>query len=125
MNVTRITVVKNVYVNSRVNNGVVVVDRNNFLRGDTKRMRIAKGQDPFRHPGAMGQRIMPRPPARDIKPIKETRLPRPGVRPKALPQRQMEKVAADTEAKGDSADAGKVRIRAGQDAAENAAKAVG
>ena len=92
VNVTRITVVKNVYVNSRVNNGVVVVNRNGFLRGDTKRMRIAQGQDPFRHPGAMGQRVMPRPPARDIKPIKETRLPRPGVKPKALPQRQMEKV---------------------------------
>ena len=92
VNVTRITVVKNVYVNSRVNNGVVVVNRNGFLRGDTKRMRIAQGQDPFRHPGAMGQRVMPRPPARDIKPIKDSRLPRPGVTPKALPPRQMEKV---------------------------------
>jgi hypothetical protein len=91
VNVTRVTVIKNVYVNSRVTNGVVAVDRNNFLRGDIKRMRIAKGQDPFRHPGAMGQRVMPRPPARDIKPIKDTRLPRPGVRPRALPPRQMQK----------------------------------
>lgn len=91
INVTRVTVVKNVYVNSRARNGVVVVNRNNFLRGDTKRMRIAKGQDPFRHPGAMGQRVMPRPPARDIKPTKDTRLPRPGVRPRALPPRHVEK----------------------------------
>jgi len=92
VNVTRVTVVNNVYVNSRVNNGVVVVNRNGFLMGDTKRMPISQGQDPFRHPGAMGQRAMPRPPARDIKPIKETRLPRPGVTPKALPPRQMEEV---------------------------------
>ncbi|MGC2425092.1 MAG: DUF6600 domain-containing protein [Nitrospirota bacterium] len=91
INVTRVTVIKNVYVNSRVSNGVVVINRNSFLRGDTKRMRISQNQDPFRHPGAMGQRIMPRPPARDIKPIKETRLPRPGVTPKALPPRQMQK----------------------------------
>jgi Family of unknown function (DUF6600)/FecR protein len=92
VNVTRVTVVNNVYVNSRVTNGVVAVDRNNFLRGDIRRVRIAKGENPFRHPGAMGLRPMPRPPARDIKPIKETRIPRPGVRPKALPPRQVENV---------------------------------
>jgi Family of unknown function (DUF6600)/FecR protein len=92
VNVTRVTVVRNVYVNSRVTNGVVAVDRNNFLRGDIRRVRIAKGENPFRHPGAMGQRVMPRPPARDIKPIKETRLPRPGIRPRALPPKHVEKV---------------------------------
>ncbi len=92
INVTRVTVIKNVYINSRVNNAVVVVNRHNFLRGRTTRVAIARRQNPFLHPGAMGARVMPGTPARAIKPIKATMDPRPGVKPKHLPPARIQKV---------------------------------
>ncbi len=92
LNVTRVTVIKNVYINSRVNNAVVVVNRNNFLRGHTTRMAISGRQNPFLHPGAMGARVMPGTPARHIKPIRATMDPRPGVKPKHLPPARIQKV---------------------------------
>ena len=44
--------ITNVYVNSRVNNGVVVVKRDNFLRGRIKQERIAPSRNPFQRGGA-------------------------------------------------------------------------
>ncbi|MHB8173474.1 MAG: DUF6600 domain-containing protein [Nitrospirota bacterium] len=92
INITHVTVIKNVYINSRVNNAVVVVNRHNFLRGDPRRVAISGRQNPFIHPGAMGARVMPGTPARAIKPIKASRFPRPGVRPKHLPPARIQKV---------------------------------
>ncbi len=92
LNITHVTVIKNVYINSRVNNAVVVVNRNNFLQGHTTRVVISGRQNPFLHRGAMGARVMPGTPARAIKPIRATMDPRPGVKPKHLPPARIQKV---------------------------------
>ena len=54
MNVYKTTTINitNVYVNSTVNNGVVVVKRDNFLRGRVKQARIAPARNPFQRGGA-------------------------------------------------------------------------
>ena len=88
--------VKNVYVNSRARNGVVVVRTDDFRRGRgyaKERIRIREDENPFVHRGRMRDvRLTGGAPVREIKPTKEMRLPRPDVRPssKALPPTRVE-----------------------------------
>ncbi len=79
--------VTTVYVNSRVTNGVVAVRKDNFLRGRIREERIAPARNPFDRPGSREVSIIGRPPVREIKPIRETRQPRPEVqiKPSSLP----------------------------------------
>jgi hypothetical protein len=85
--------VTNVYVNSRVNNGVVVVRKDNFLRGRIAHERVAPSRNPFAGRGAGASKIIGRPPVHEIKPIRETRQPRPEVEIKrvSLPPVRLEK----------------------------------
>jgi hypothetical protein len=85
--------VTNVYVNSRVNNGVVVVRKENFLRGRILHERIAPSRNPFQGGGAGGLKILGKPPVLEIKPIRETRLARPDVEIKrvSLPPARLER----------------------------------
>jgi len=79
--------VTNVYINSTVRHGVVGMDRDDFLKGRHKRVELKDTVNPFR-PGAGGRtRLIARPPVEELKPLEETRLPRPDVKPheKALP----------------------------------------
>jgi hypothetical protein len=76
---TKIVNVTNVYVNSRVNNGVLVVKRDNFLRGKIAHERIVPSGNPFEHGGSGGLKVIGRPPVKEIQPIRETRQPRPDV----------------------------------------------
>jgi len=69
--------VTNVYVNSRVNNGVLVVKRDNFLRGRIVHERIVPTRNPFERGGTGGLKVIGRPPVKEMKPIRETRQPRP------------------------------------------------
>jgi hypothetical protein len=71
--------ITNVYVNSTVNNGVVVVQRDNFLRGKIKQGRIAPTRNPFQRGVGGDMEVIGRPPVQEIKPIRETRQSRPDV----------------------------------------------
>ncbi|HEY5998439.1 MAG TPA: DUF6600 domain-containing protein, partial [bacterium] len=71
--------ITNVYVNSTVNNAVVVVKRDNFLRGMIKQGRIAPTRNMFQRGGGGDLRIIGRAPIPEIKPIRETRQPRPDI----------------------------------------------
>jgi len=89
---TRVINVTNVYINSRHRHGFVGVDRDRFLHGDYGHGRHAwKGDNPFTHRGAVGTRLIGRAPVDELKPIRETRVPRPNVRPegKALPPERL------------------------------------
>jgi hypothetical protein len=81
VNVHRTTVVNvtNVYINSRVTNGVVVVRKDNFLRGRIREVRIAPARNPFERRGGGEPQIIARPPVQEVRPIRETRQPRPEV----------------------------------------------
>lgn len=68
-----------IYVNSRVSNGVVTVKKDNFLHGRVKQARIASSRNPFAGGDAGGSQIIRRPPRLEIQPIRETRQPRSGV----------------------------------------------
>ena len=84
----KIVNVTNIYVNSTVKNGVVVVDRDRFVRGDHTRDRHVERRDnPFEHKGVGGTKLIGRPPVDEIKPTRETRRPNPKARPtpNALP----------------------------------------
>jgi hypothetical protein len=85
--------ITNIYVNSRVNNGVVVVRRDNFLRGMIRQERIAPSRNPFELMPGGDLKIIGRPPVQEIKPIRETRQPRPEVQIKrtSLPPVRIEK----------------------------------
>ena len=95
VNVTKKTTINvtNIYVNSRVTNGVVVVRKDNFLRGKIVHERIAPARNPFEGSGAGGVKIIGRPPVQEIKPIRETRQPRPDAEIKrvSLPPVRLEK----------------------------------
>lgn len=71
--------VTNVYVNARVNNGIVVVKRDNFLRGKIVHERIAPSRNPFEGRAGDGSKIIGRPPVQEIRPIQATRQPRPEI----------------------------------------------
>lgn len=94
MNVYNTTVINvtKVYVNSRVNNGVVVVRKDHFLRGKIREGRIAATRNPFEG-GAGGVKIIARPPVREIEPIRETRQSRPDseIKRKSLPPVRLER----------------------------------
>jgi len=85
--------VTNVYVNSRVNNGVVVVRKDNFLRGKIVHERITVSKNPFEKGGSGGVKILGKPPVQEIRPIRETRQSRPEVEIKrvSLPPVRLEK----------------------------------
>ena len=94
---TKVVNITNVYVNSKVNNGVVVVHRDNFMRGDTKRVAIRdKSENPFTSSDRGKFKIIGRPPVEELKPTRETRLPKPDVRPdrKSIPPERFEKPAS-------------------------------
>lgn len=100
VNITNKTVfnVTNVYVNSRVTNGVVAVRRDNFLRGRIVHERIAVSRNPFQtgeSGGSGGVKILARPPVQEIRPIRETRQPRPDVEIKriSLPPVRLERAS--------------------------------
>jgi hypothetical protein len=97
VNVTNVKVVNvtNVYVNARVTNSVVVVNRNNFLAGNIKRVPINQKDNPFLNRGALGTKLIARPPVQELKPARETRFPRPQARlsQKQLPPARLEKPA--------------------------------
>ncbi|MHB8894905.1 MAG: DUF6600 domain-containing protein [Candidatus Geothermincolia bacterium] len=97
VNITNKTVfnVTNVYVNSRVTNGVVAVRRDNFLRGKIVHERIAVSKNPFQTGGSGRVKILAKPPVQEIRPIRETRQARPDVEIKriALPPVKFEKAS--------------------------------
>jgi len=97
VNIVNKTVFKvtNVYVNSRVRNGVVAVRRDNFLRGRIVHERIAAAKHLFEGAGGGGAKILGRPPVREIRPIRETRHSRPDVEIKrhSLPPARLEKAS--------------------------------
>lgn len=97
VNISRTTTVNvtNVYVNSRVTNGVVAVRKDDFLRGRIRNERIVSARNPFEGGGAGGLKIIGRPPVREIRPIRETRQPRPEVEIKrtSLPPVRLEKAS--------------------------------
>lgn len=99
VNVYKTTTVNitNVYVNSRVNNGVVVVKRDNFLRGRVKQARITPSRNPFQQGGHGDLKIIGRPPLAEIKPIRETRQSRPDkqVSRTSLPPARLDKQSRD------------------------------
>jgi hypothetical protein len=76
--------VTNVYVNSRVSNGVVMVGRDNFLRGKVVREQFAALKNPFRGVGSGGVKIIGKSPVLEIRPLRETRQPRPDVEVKRM-----------------------------------------
>ena len=78
VNVSKVTTINitNVYINSRVNNGIVVVKRNNFLQGKIVHERVAASKNPFQG-GPSGVKILGKPPVQEIKPIRETKQSRP------------------------------------------------
>jgi len=77
---TKVIVNNNIYINSKVKHGIVVVNREHFLRGRTDRVRddrVIKDLDSrFRDHDRDRSRAFAAP-VRDIKPIRETRIPRP------------------------------------------------
>jgi hypothetical protein len=87
--------VTHVYINSRVNNGVVVVRRDNFLRGRITHERITPRQNPFQGGGAGGVKIIGRPPVLELKPLRETRQSRPEVasKPVSPPPARLERTS--------------------------------
>ncbi|HEY6000605.1 MAG TPA: FecR family protein [bacterium] len=89
--------ITNVYVNSTVNNGVVVVQRDNFLRGKIRQGRIAPARNPFQRGGGGDLRVIGRAPIPEIKPIRETRQPRPDIQitRTSLPPARLDKQARD------------------------------
>jgi hypothetical protein len=95
VNVQQTTVVNvtNVYVNSRVRNGVVAVRKDNFLRGKIRHERIAPKRNPFEGRGGGGLKAIGRPPVREVKPIRETRQPRSDgqLKRRTLPSARLEK----------------------------------
>jgi hypothetical protein len=97
VNVNRTTVVNvtNVYVNSRVNNGVVVVKKESFLSGRVAHGRITPAGNPFQGGGAGGVHVIGRPPVLEVKPVHETRRSRPEEEIKHLPHppAQLEKTS--------------------------------
>ncbi|HWR96827.1 MAG TPA: FecR family protein, partial [Candidatus Methanoperedens sp.] len=69
--------ITNVYINSRVNNGVVVVRRDDFLNGRIRHARLVPSRNPF-EPGSAGvAKILARPPVKEVPPIRATRQSRP------------------------------------------------
>ncbi len=94
---TRVVNVTNVYINSRVNNGIVIVHRDNFMRGDTRRISIRnKDENPFTGRDRGKFKIIGRPPVEELKPTREARLPKPDFRPdrRSLPPERFEKPAS-------------------------------
>ncbi len=89
---TGVVNVTNVYVNSRVTNAVVAVNRNNFVMGKTTRLTVQRSSNPFITKGALGARVMGAPPIKELRPVRETRVPRPDVRlsGKARPPRLLQ-----------------------------------
>ncbi|MBI5015918.1 MAG: FecR domain-containing protein [Deltaproteobacteria bacterium] len=89
---TRINVT-HVYVNSRAANGVVVVRRDNFLRGRIVQDRIRETRNPFVDRGRGSPVVIARPPVRELRPTRDTRLPRPEVSivPRARPPERVER----------------------------------
>jgi len=87
--------VTNIYINSRVNNGVVMVRKDNFLRGKVVREQIVAAKNPFGGGGARGVKILAKPPVQEIRPIRETRQPPRDVEIKrvSLPPVQLEKAS--------------------------------
>lgn len=86
--------VTNVYVNSRVNNGVVMVNRNHFIQGRVTRIVVKDpNRNPFLHPGRAGARVIAAPPIKEIRPTRAMVLPKPHVKPapKALPPARVQK----------------------------------
>jgi hypothetical protein len=86
VNVTNRTTIAitNVYINSRVNNGIVVVKRDNFLRGRIAHERIASPRNQFQKNDAGDSVLIGRPPLKEIKPIRDTRVARPDVEVRRL-----------------------------------------
>lgn len=95
---TKVVNVTNVYVNSRVNNGVVIVNKNNFVQGNVTRVAIKNVRDPkqnpFLDPRRANARLIAAPPVKEIKPTRALMLPKPHVRPapKALPPARVQKL---------------------------------
>ena len=95
---TKVVNVTNVYVNSRVNNGVVIVNKNNFVQGNVTRVAIKNVRDPkqnpFLNPRQANAKIIAAPPVKEIKPTRALMLPKPHVRPapKALPPARVQKL---------------------------------
>jgi Family of unknown function (DUF6600)/FecR protein len=99
---TKVIVNNNVYVNSRVKHGVVVVGRDNFLKGRTDRVRDDRVIRDLDTRFGDHKRDRNRPfaaPVADIKPIRDTRIPRPDRTFKAdsLPKKVVEHRMFETE----------------------------
>jgi len=91
---TRDFSITNVYVNSRVTNSVVAVDRDDFIHGRTRRAEMDRDRNPFLHKRVGGARITGAPPIKEFKPERDMMFPKPGVRPseRSLPPRQVEEM---------------------------------
>jgi hypothetical protein len=93
---TKVVNITNVYINSKVNNGVVVVRKDHFVRGDTSRVAIRdKSQNPFTSRDRGKFKLIGRPPVEELRPTRETRLPKPNIKleRKALPPQKFERPA--------------------------------
>jgi len=71
--------IKNVYINSRVRNAVVAVDRHDFREGRDRRTRITENDNPFRRK-IRDVRVTGHAPVHEIKPDRQLRFPKPDVR---------------------------------------------
>jgi len=86
--------VTNVFINSRITNGVVAVHRDDFLGGRVRRSEMAERENPFIHRGINNTSLTAAAPVKEFKPIRATILPKPDIRPsgKALPPREVERM---------------------------------
>jgi len=75
--------IKNVYINSKVTNAVVAVDRKAFREGRVRRVDVRERNNPFRGK-VRDARIVGRAPVKEIKPDRKLKFPKPD---KAVPDR--------------------------------------
>jgi hypothetical protein len=82
-----------IYLNSKVRGGVVAVAKDSFLRGKIVNARINPLKNPFEGNQSGHGKIIGKPPVKEIKPIRETRQPKPDVviKRQSLPPVRLEK----------------------------------
>lgn len=95
-NRTTINVTNTVYVNSKVINGVVAVRKDNFLLGRIAHERIAAPLNVFQGRESGGIRVIGRAPVQELRPLRETRQPRPEV---VIQREKLPPVRVETESR--------------------------
>ncbi|HEY3347951.1 MAG TPA: DUF6600 domain-containing protein, partial [Nitrospirota bacterium] len=98
-NRAKIRTTTNIFINSNAPNAVSSIDSHAFALGQARVARVTDpSANPFRNKGVNGTRIIARPPVKEVRPTRASRLPKPDVKPSAaaLPPRQVETRAAET-----------------------------